>query len=366
MAGSNGAGGVFESSDAADLLRRTENVRVRDSVRSMIAGRRVLITGAGGSIGSELARQVHALGPAQLTLVDRDDSLLHGICLDLVGDGLFEDGMAVLADIRDLDRLHTVFDEYRPEIVLHAAALKHLSLLEQSPAEAVKTNVRGTHNVLLAAQRAGVERFVLVSTDKAADPVSVLGATKRLAELLLPLFSDSLMRVSAVRFGNVLGSRGSLLTSIATQARRGQAITITDPDATRFFMTIPEACTLVLEAGEMGRSAETFVLDMGEPVRILDLVLQYLREEGYPDATVRITGLRSGEKAHEVVLSRSEDERPTPHERIMVTSVQDVWAESANDLPALYRAADLGDDRMVRELLMSIVAEYAPRIVARR
>jgi FlaA1/EpsC-like NDP-sugar epimerase len=248
---------------------------VSHAAAAMIKDRTVLVTGAGGSIGSELCRQVFGFGPSRLIMLDHDESNLHRLQLELWGEALLDSDDCVVADIRDRRRLDQIFSDVKPDIVFHAAAHKHLPLLERHPCEAVKSNVAGTENVLWAALRHQAERFILISTDKAADPTSVIGATKRLAELLVQQEAGGGTHVAAVRFGNVLGSRGSLLTVLAEQIGRGQPITVTHPDMTRFFMTIEEAAGLVIEAARMAEQGEVFVLDMGEPVRIVDVAQSF-------------------------------------------------------------------------------------------
>ena len=267
--------------NVADLLGRrpitTDLSRIADSVQ----GRVVLITGAGGSIGAELARQVYKLGPSKLVLLDRDESALHGVQLSLYGSGLLDTDDMVLCDSRDQDALRAVFQEHRPELVFHAAALKHLPLLERFPVEGWKTNVLGTLNVLKCAHEAGVRQFVNISTDKAADATSVLGQTKRLAERLTAWFAQTHgTTYLSVRFGIVLGSRGSVLYAFRAQIERGDAVTVTHPEVTRYFMTIPEACELVLQASVIGRPGDVLVLDMGEPVKIVDVAQRLIEESG--------------------------------------------------------------------------------------
>ena len=256
----------------ADLLGRHQIETDLDAIAHTLRGKRVLVTGAGGSIGSELCRQIHRYDPAELIMLDRDESALHAVQLSLHGRALLDDDSTVLADIRDEARVHEVFAERRPEVVFHAAALKHLPLLEKYPAEAVKSNVWGTLTVLRAAQAIGVGTFVNISTDKAANPISVLGYSKRIAErLTAQMAAETDGTFLSVRFGNVLGSRGSVLTAFASQIEVGGPVTVTDPDVTRYFMTVQEAVQLVIQAAAIGRDGEALVLDMGEPVRIADV-----------------------------------------------------------------------------------------------
>lgn len=304
---------------AQGLLGRTGIPEHTEGVRGLVEGRTVLVTGAGGSIGSELARQVHGLKPRRLVLLDRDETMLQAMQLELRGNGLLSGDELVLASIRDADQMRTVFDSVRPNVVFHAAALKHLPLLEKYPHEAVRTNVLGTLNVVSAAVGAGADVIVNVSTDKAADPTSVLGASKRVAEILTQAHAVGISDLSSVRFGNVLGSRGSFLPLLADRVAAGAPVHLTHPDVTRFFMTIPEAAYLVINAASMGATGEVFVLDMGQPVRILDLIHNYCALLDAPTPEIVVTGLRPGEKLHEVVFSDSESRTRTSHPLIYRT-----------------------------------------------
>ena len=303
-----------------DLLGRRELSLDIESVASYLTGKRVLVTGAGGSIGSELCRQIHRFAPESLVMLDRDESGLQAVQISIEGRGLLDSRDLVVCCIRDKDRLEQIFEEHRPEVVFHAAALKHLPLLEMHAEEGWKTNVWGTQNLLELAGRFEVDRFVNISTDKAADPSSVLGQTKRIAEQL----TSNAGKVSrgtylSVRFGNVLGSRGSVLPLFREQIAQGGPITVTHPEVTRFFMTIPEACELVIQAGALSCDGEVLVLDMGEPVKIADLARRLIAE---CDRSVEIvyTGLRPGEKLHEVLFSP--DELPTASEHPMIQRVE--------------------------------------------
>ena len=294
----------------ADLLGRHQIDTDIEAIADYVMGRRVLVTGAGGSIGSELCRQLHRFGPEKLVMLDRDESALHAVQMAIEGRALLDSDHLVVADIRDRNRMREVFEKHQPHVVFHTAALKHLPLLEMHPAEAVKTNVFGTLNVLEAAAGAGVDRFVNISTDKAADPSSVLGYTKRIAEQLTSWFAarESGTFLS-VRFGNVLGSRGSVLGAFERQIADGGPVTVTHPDVTRYFMTVQEAVQLVIQAGAVGSPGEALVLDMGEPVRIVDVARRLVAQSDRPIDIV-FTGLRPGEKLHEVLMGQSEiDER---------------------------------------------------------
>jgi FlaA1/EpsC-like NDP-sugar epimerase len=305
-----------------DLLGRGRITMDTTLIAEQIAGRSVLVTGAGGSIGSELARQIAKFHPEKLYLLDRDESGLHATQLSLTGQGLLQGDEVILADIRDLDAMRTVFKATLPDLVFHAAALKHLPLLESFPLEAWKTNVLGTLNVLTAAAEAGVGTVVNISTDKAADPTCVLGFSKRVAEQLTASFSSAQPGIYvSVRFGNVLGSRGSVVHAFASQIDHGGPITVTHPDVERFFMLIPEACQLVLAAGSIGEDGEVMVLDMGEQVKIVNVAKTLIRLSGRKDIDIIYTGLRPGEKLSEDLFSPSENRRATTNKLISSVGV---------------------------------------------
>lgn len=292
--------------DVSDLLGRTVQTPGTASLTESVRDRTVLVTGAGGSIGSELCRIIARQAPARLVMLDRDESALHSLCMSLEGRALMDSPDLALADIRDFSSLEQVFFETKPDVVFHTAALKHLPMLETFPQEGWKTNVYGTLNVLKAAQRYGVERFVNISTDKAADPTSNLGRTKLLAERLTASFAATTGKhYVSVRFGNVLGSRGSVLIAFQEQIRQGLPLTVTHPDVTRYFMTIPEACLLIVEASVEGGMGETLVLDMGQPVRIIDIAQRMMALSGR-GCPIVYTGLRDGEKLHEQLFSPME------------------------------------------------------------
>jgi FlaA1/EpsC-like NDP-sugar epimerase len=324
--------GSIRQVDITDVLGRHPIDTDLGGIADYLSGRRVLITGAGGSIGAELARQVHRFGPSKLVLLDRDESALHSVQLSIHGHGLLDGEDTVLNDIRDYEALDAVFAHHRPEIVFHAAALKHLPLLERFPDEGWKTNVEGTRNVLEAAHQHGVEHLVNISTDKAADATSVLGSTKRLAEQVTAWYAESTgRRYISVRFGNVLGSRGSMLHTFNTQIEQGGPITVTHPDVTRYFMTIPEACELVVQAGAIGLPGDVLVLEMGTPVKILDVARRMIATSG-KRIEITFTGLREGEKLHEVLFSDQEDPAPTKHPMVRSVAVPAVDPETLPDL----------------------------------
>ncbi len=297
--------------DVADLLGRRQVKTNLSEVAGYVTGKVVMVTGAGGSIGSEICRQVNALGPKELVLLDRDESALHAMQLELYGKGLLDTPDMALCSIRDKEALRGIFAQHHPDVIFHTAALKHLPMLEQYPEEGWKTNVLGSKNLIELAMEYEVDTFVNISTDKAADPTSVLGRTKRLAEQIAAYYSHKTKgRFVSVRFGNVLGSRGSMLWTFNKQIEKGGPITITHPDVERYFMTIPEACALVIQAGAIGSPGEVMVLDMGEPVKIMDVANRLIKKSG-KDIDIVITGLRPGEKISEILVGQREnDDRP--------------------------------------------------------
>ncbi len=305
-----------------DLLGREPVETNVEEIAGYLTGSRVMVTGAGGSIGSILCQHISRFSPGELIMVDRDETGLQNTQLLVNGNGLLNTKETVLTDIRDADAVRQIFEEYRPEVVFHAAALKHLPMLERFPEEGWKTNVLGTRNVLEAAAAVNVTRFVNISTDKAANPTSQLGYSKRAAERLTAWMGQQTgQRYLSVRFGNVIGSRGSMLPTFTNLIEQGGPLTVTHPDVTRYFMTIPEACQLVLQAGGIGNSGEVLILDMGEPVRILDVAERMIKMSG-KDIDIVFTGLREGEKLHEDLTADAEDTLPSPHPLISRTTIE--------------------------------------------
>jgi FlaA1/EpsC-like NDP-sugar epimerase len=343
--------GDLRNVDLADLLGRRPVELDMAVIAEQIAGKRVLVTGAGGSIGSELCRQIARFGPDKLFLLDRDESGLQETQMSLHGNGLLDSDELILASIRDRAALSQAFERARPDLVFHAAALKHLPLLESHPLEAFYTNVLGTLNVLHAAAETGVGTFVNISTDKAANPTCVLGYSKRVAERLTADFAGSFPgRYVSVRFGNVLGSRGSVVHAFTAQIERGGPITVTHPDVERYFMLIPEACQLVLEAASIGRDGEVMVLDMGEQVKIVEVARTLIRMSGRRDIDIVFTGLRPGEKLGEELFSDDEERRDTAHRLLSsvdvpsldITSVASARIDSHRQAAEWMRAESTG------------------------
>jgi FlaA1/EpsC-like NDP-sugar epimerase len=323
----------------SDLLGRRPVRTDVAAIAGHFAGKRILVTGAGGSIGSELCRQLHQLAPSELIMLDRDESALHEVQLTLHGRALLDSDETVLADIRDPRRIHEVFEQFRPQIVFHAAALKHLPLLERYPAEAVQSNVLGTQTVLEAAAACGAESFVNISTDKAADPVSVLGYSKKIAERLTAQMAGQVEGTYlSVRFGNVLGSRGSVLGALSAQVKVGGPLTVTHPEVTRYFMTVDEAVQLVLQAAAIGGNGEVLILDMGEPVRIADIARRLSAQSAHP-VDIVYTGLRPGEKLAEDLLGVGEVDYRPRHPLVRHAQVK---ALDPAELSGLLRDGDSG------------------------
>jgi FlaA1/EpsC-like NDP-sugar epimerase len=310
-------------------LERKPIVLDTRSISNQLHGKTVLITGAAGSIGSEIVRQVLEFNPKKIIILDQAETPLHSLSLEILSKDKDVVIRNVITDIRNLSSLEKVFKNFHPQVVYHAAAYKHVPLMEENPSQAIFTNVMGTKNLADLSQKFGVEHFVMISTDKAVNPSSVMGASKRIAEMYVQSlhFENIEKRLSqstkfiTTRFGNVLGSNGSVVPLFTKQIQEGGPITITHPEIIRYFMTIPEACQLVLEAGAMGNGGEIFIFDMGKPVKIIDLAKKMIRLAGYtPDKEIKIkiVGLRPGEKLYEELLNNSAKNLPTHHEKIMI------------------------------------------------
>jgi FlaA1/EpsC-like NDP-sugar epimerase len=343
------------------LLRREPVQLSTDAISTLIAGRTVLVTGAGGSIGSEICRQVLKFRPKMLVLVERAENSLFLIDQELKP---FRSEVTIqpcIADINDVQRMEQVFATWRPDIVFHAAAHKHVPMMEYNPGEAIKNNVLGTKVLAELADEYAVQEFVMISTDKAVNPTSVMGVSKQLAERFIHAFSEvATTKFVAVRFGNVLASNGSVVPIFQEQIRRGGPITVTHPEIERFFMTIPEASQLVLQAAAMGKGGEIFVLDMGQPVRIVDLAKDLIRLSGLQPEDIEIvfTGLRPGEKLYEELYFEDEEMQPTPHPKLFVAyhrpyTLEDVRHAIGELMRMVHEAPDA-----IRTKIKDIVPEY--------
>ncbi len=345
-----------------DLLGREPVSLDWNAIRAGLSGKRVIVTGAGGSIGSELCRQLARLEPTELILLENSEFNLYAIELELVRDYPKLQLYAWLCDVRDSSAVERAFERHRPEVVFHAAAYKHVPMLENQAREAVRNNVLGTQVVAEAADRHGCSEFVLISTDKAVNPANVMGTTKRVAEIFCQnLDARSNTRFITVRFGNVLGSAGSVVPLFRKQIERGGPVTVTHPEIERYFMTIPEACQLIMQASVMGKGGEIFVLDMGEPVKIRYLAEQMIRLTGREpgeDIEIVYTGLRPGEKLYEELFHEQESLTGTGHEKILLARYRQVeWTELTNILDEMSEASSRHDDEVLRQLLVRLVPE---------
>ncbi len=358
------SGGRVRDVNIADLLGRAENHLDMTEVRDFIAGKRVLVTGGGGSIGSELCRQIMAFVPAKLVIYDISENYMYDLQSELQG----KYGQMVcntlqlrVGSVRDVDTLDRVFAEVKPDIVIHAAAHKHVPLMEDAPEQAVKNNVFGTYNVAECSIRHKVKRFVMISTDKAVNPTNVMGASKRMAEIIIEALQrrQNKTQFTAVRFGNVLGSHGSVVPKFEAQIRAGGPVTLTHPDIIRYFMTIPEAASLVLQAASIAKGGELFVLDMGKPVKIKEMaerMIQLYSDPTLPPVEIVYTGLRPGEKLYEELLRTEENSTATSRERIFVARPEQVeWSQVEDMLEKLSRCLDTHGDmkQCMHELLPS-------------
>jgi len=313
-----------------DLLER-ETIQVDiHKIASHLEGKRVLITGAAGSIGSEIMRQVASFNPYKLILVDQAETPLHDIRLELQDQWRAIDAETIVADISNQTRMEVIFKEYRPQYIFHAAAYKHVPMMEDNVSESIQVNVAGTRFLADLAVKYNAEKFVMISTDKAVNPTNVMGCSKRLAEIYVQSLAkklhesgESSVKFITTRFGNVLGSNGSVIPRFRDQIQRGGPVTVTHPEIIRYFMTIPEACRLVLEAGSMGNGGEIYIFDMGNPVKIVDLAKRMISLSGRTEVKIEFTGLRHGEKLYEELLNAKELTKPTYHEKIMIANVRE-------------------------------------------
>ncbi len=367
-----------------DLLDR-ESIHIdTDGIGKQLKNKRILITGAAGSIGSEIVRQLMHFEVGLIILNDQSETALHDLYLELTEKFKGKNFLSFIGDVRDERRMDLLFDTYKPHYVYHAAAYKHVPIMEDNPCEAIKTNVMGTKIVADRAVKHGVRKFVMISTDKAVNPTNVMGASKRIAEIYVQSLNNSLIsadhifrnglsyindldvkpitRFITTRFGNVLGSNGSVIPRFKQQIEKGGPVTVTHPDITRFFMTIPEACRLVLEAGCMGKGGEIFVFDMGKSVKIVDLARKMIKLAGLvpnEDVKIEFSGLRPGEKLYEELLNNNENTLPTHHEKIMIGKVREyVFSDVQNAIYSLIDTAKAGEDQNVVLKMKDLVSEY--------
>lgn len=350
-----------------DLLPREKIEVDLEAIGAMLRGRPILITGAAGSIGSEMARQVAKFHPSKLILIDQAETPMHDVRLYMANNHSDLDVETIVTSICKPERMEQIFNKYRPEYVFHAAAYKHVPMMENNPAEAVQNNIYGTRVIADLAVKYGTKKFVMISTDKAVNPTNVMGCSKRICEIYCQSLNKAILdgkikgitQFVTTRFGNVLGSNGSVIPIFKEQIKKGGPVTVTHKDIIRFFMLIPEACRLVLEAGTMGKGGEIFVFDMGKPVRIAELAQRMIDLSGAKDIEIKYTGLRDGEKLYEEVLSDKERTVPTVHPQIMVAKVREYEYDLVlkNEVE-LYQLSFTGDDMEIVKKMKEIVPEY--------
>lgn len=354
-----------------DLLPRDKIEVDMDAIGKMLTGKRVLITGAAGSIGSEMVRQVAAYKPAELILIDQAETPMHDVRLMMARQFADIKNETIVSSITDQIHMEKIFEAHKPEYVFHAAAYKHVPMMEDNPAMAVRNNINGTRVIADLAVKYGTKKFVMISTDKAVNPTNVMGCSKRICEIYCQSLNQAIVegKVKGVtqfvttRFGNVLGSNGSVIPLFKEQIKKGGPITVTHPDIIRFFMLISEACKLVLEAGTMGKGGEIFVFDMGKPVKIVDLAKRMIKLSGAKDIDIKFTGLRDGEKLFEEVLNDKEGTKPTYHPKIMIAKVRSYDYETAKkNEDELLQLSYTHDDMLIVKKMKEIVPEYKSQV----
>ena len=352
-----------------DLLQRNPIEIDIHKVASHLEGKRVMITGAAGSIGSEIMRQVASFNPYKLILVDQAETPLHDIRLELQDRWRDIDAETIIADISNVTRMEEIFRRYKPQYIFHAAANKHVPMMEDNVSESIQVNVYGTRTVADLAVKYGAEKFVMISTDKAVNPTNVMGCSKRICEIYVQSLAKKLLaegghvtQFITTRFGNVLGSNGSVIPRFRDQIQRGGPVTVTHPEIIRYFMTIPEACRLVLEAGSMGNGGEIYIFDMGKPVRIVDLAKRMISLSGRTDVKIEFTGLRHGEKLYEELLNVKELTKPTYHEKIMIATVREYDYDEVNErIQKLIDVSYTYDQMKIVAAMKDIVPEFVSK-----
>lgn len=352
-----------------DLLQRNPIEIDIHKVASHLEGKRVMITGAAGSIGSEIMRQVASFNPYKLILVDQAETPLHDIRLELQDRWRDIDAETIIADISNVTRMEEIFRRYKPQYIFHAAAYKHVPMMEDNVSESIQVNVYGTRTVADLAVKYGAEKFVMISTDKAVNPTNVMGCSKRICEIYVQSLAKKLLaegghvtQFITTRFGNVLGSNGSVIPRFRDQIQRGGPVTVTHPEIIRYFMTIPEACRLVLEAGSMGNGGEIYIFDMGKPVRIVDLAKRMISLSGRTDVKIKFTGLRHGEKLYEELLNVKELTKPTYHEKIMIATVREYDYDEVNErIQKLIDVSYTYDQMKIVAAMKDIVPEFVSK-----
>ena len=354
-----------------DLLPRDKIEVDMDAIGAMLKGKRVLITGAAGSIGSEMVRQVAIYKPAEMILIDQAETPMHDIRLMMLRQFADVKNETIVASITDKDHMEMIFSEHRPEYVFHAAAYKHVPMMEDNPMQAVRNNIGGTRVIADLAVKYNTKKFVMISTDKAVNPTNVMGCSKRICEIYCQSLNKAIIegkkngvtQFVTTRFGNVLGSNGSVIPLFKEQIKNGGPLTVTHPDIIRFFMLIPEACRLVLEAGTMGKGGEIFVFDMGKPVKIVDLAKRMISLSGAKNIEIKFTGLREGEKLYEEVLNNAENIKPTHHSKIMIAKVREYdYEEAKRNEDELMEISYTHDDMKIVKKMKEIVPEYKSKV----
>lgn len=349
-----------------DLLPRAPIHINMQNIANHIEGKRVMVTGAAGSIGSEIVRQVAAFNPFSIILVDQAETPLHDMRLEMMNNWVEVNTECIVADISNKTRMEDVFMKYKPQYIFHAAAYKHVPMMEDNVSESIQNNVLGTKTLADLAVKFKTDKFVMISTDKAVNPSNVMGCSKRICEIYVQSLAKELERKGmrrtqfiTTRFGNVLGSNGSVIPLFREQIRKGGPVTVTHPEIIRYFMTIPEACQLVLEAGSMGKGGEIYLFDMGKPVKILDLAKRMIRLSGSYDVKIEFTGLRHGEKLYEELLNTKENTKPTHHEKIMIANVQEYDYQVVKDqIDSLIATSYDFDDMSTVSIMKQIVPEF--------